>query len=55
MRLQQTDGWVAGWLLSLYLDELNDCLFMIFAVCTCDTTPSLGCVWLWVLSVLCCR
>lgn len=33
MLLQRTDRWVAGWLPSLYLDDLNDCLSVKFAVC----------------------
>lgn len=33
MLLQRTDGWVAGWFPSLYLNDLNGCLSMKFAVC----------------------
>lgn len=30
---KRTGGWVAGWLPSLYLDDLNDCLSVKFAAC----------------------
>lgn len=39
---KRTDGWMAGWVPSLYLDDLNDCLSVKFAACA--GVISTGCV-----------